>query len=84
MTRYTVGWHHDTQNQLTEIWMNAPDRQAVTLAANATDRYLAEDAAKKGIAAEGDLRLVIVPPLRLPIAVNALDRMVRILDVTSP
>ncbi len=84
MTRYTVVWHDDAKNQLAEIWMNASDRQSVTLAANAIDRDLAVDTATKGIAVEGDLRQVIVPPLRVLFAVSAPDRMVRILDVTSP
>jgi len=84
MTRYTVVWHDDAQNQLAEIWTNASDRQTVTLAANAIDRHLAVDTTAKGIAVEGDLRLAIVPPLRVLFAVSELDRMVRILDVTSP
>jgi hypothetical protein len=82
--RYTVAWHDDAQNQLAEIWMNATDRQSVALAANAIDRHLTDDAATKGIAVEGDLRQVIVPPLRLLFAVSEPDRMVRILDVSSP
>ena len=84
MTRYTVVWHDDAQNRLAEIWMNASDRQSVTLAANTIDKHLADDAAMKGIAVEGDLRQVFVPPLRLLYAVSEADRMVRILDVTSP
>jgi len=82
MTRYTVVWHDDAQNQLAEIWMNVSDRQSVTLAANAIDRQLADDASTKGTAVEGDLRLAIVPPLRLLFAVSQADRLVRILDIS--
>ncbi|MEO8496875.1 MAG: hypothetical protein ABI614_17530 [Planctomycetota bacterium] len=84
MTRYTVVWHNDALTQLAAIWIIAPNREAITLAAKAIDRHLADDAPTKGIAVEGDLRLVTVPPLRLLYAVSEADRMVRILDVTSP
>jgi len=83
MTRYTVVWHDDAQNQLAEIWLNTTDRQSVTLAANATDRRLADDADTKGVAVEGGLRQVVLPPLRLLFAVSEGDRTVRILDVSS-
>jgi hypothetical protein len=83
MARYTVVWHDEAQNQLAEIWMSTSDRQLSTQAANAADRYLADDASTKGIGIEGDLRLLIIPPLRFLFAVSEADRMVRILDVSS-
>ncbi len=81
MIRYTVVWHDEAQNQLAEIWINASDREAVTLAANATDRHLANDAESKGTKIEGDLRQLVVPPLRLLFSVSEPDRLARILDV---
>ena len=84
MTRFTVVWHDDAQNQLADLWAKTSDRQSITLAANATDKHLAIDAESKGIAVEGGLRQVVVPPLRLLFAVSEADRTVRILDVTSP
>ena len=83
MTRYTVVWHDDAQDQLAELWMNASDRRLVTLAANAIDRHLANDAETKGIGVEGGLRQAIVPPLRLLFSVSEADRIVKILDVAS-
>jgi hypothetical protein len=81
MTRYTVVWHVDAENELAELWLAANDRDAVTLATNTIDSHLAADADRKGIAVEGDLRLLVVPPLRVLFAVSEPDRMVRILDV---
>lgn len=83
MTRYTVVWHNDARDQLAELWVNASDRQSVTLAANAIDRHLANAAESKGIGVEGDLRQVVIPPLRLLFSVSEADRMVKILDVAS-
>ena len=81
MIRYTVVWHDEAQNQLAEIWINASDREAVRLSVNAIDRHLANDAESKGTKIEGDLRQLVVPPLRLLFSVSEPDRLARILDV---
>jgi hypothetical protein len=39
MTRFTVVWHALAQDELARIWLDAADRQSVTLAANAVDRH---------------------------------------------
>lgn len=83
MIRYTVVWHDDALNQLAQLWVNAQNRESVTLAVSAADQHLANDAASKGIAVEGGLRQVVVPPLRLLFSVSDSDRMVKVLDVTS-
>ena len=49
MIRFTVVWHSEAQDELASIWLDAADRQSVTLAANAIDRHLATDATAKGI-----------------------------------
>ena len=33
MTRYTVVWHQEALDELARLWIDAPDRTAVTLAA---------------------------------------------------
>jgi hypothetical protein len=83
MIRYTVVWHVDAQNQLAEIWIRAADRQAVTQAADAVDAYLAIDASVKGVAVEGDLYELAVPPLRVLFGVSGPDRLVKIVDVET-
>jgi hypothetical protein len=81
MTRYTVVWHVDAQNQLAKLWMEAADRNAVTHAADAVDAVLVWDAPTKGIAVEGDLQELIHPPLQLLFGVSEPDRLVRIVNV---
>ena len=61
MIRFTVVWHPEAQDELASVWLDAADRQSVTLAANAIDRHLATDTTAKGIQVEGDLRQLTVP-----------------------
>jgi hypothetical protein len=44
MTPYTVVWHRDARDELAGLWLDAEDRNAVTLAAGTIDRHLATDA----------------------------------------
>jgi hypothetical protein len=83
MTRYTVVWHQEAIDELTRLWMDAPDRTAVTLATSAIDRHLATDATEKGIAAPDDLRQLTIPPLRVLFFVSELDRIARVLGAGS-
>ena len=83
MTRFTVVWHALAQDELARIWLDAADRQSVTLAANAVDRHLATDAMAKGIQVEGGLRELTVPPLRVVFATSGEDRLVRVLIVAT-
>jgi hypothetical protein len=81
VTRFTVVWHDDAQNLLAEEWLNAPDRIAVTSATHAIDLELASDAQTKGILVEGDLRELIVSPLRVWFSISEPDRLVKIVHV---
>jgi hypothetical protein len=47
MTRYTVVWHGSAQDELAELWIKAPDRNAVTAAAHLIDVELSQDVATK-------------------------------------
>jgi hypothetical protein len=55
MTRYTVVWHVDAENELAEQWLAANDRDAVTLATNTIDSHLAADADRKGDCRRGGI-----------------------------
>jgi hypothetical protein len=81
MTRYTVVWHADAQAQLAKLWLDATDRQAVTQSADAVDAILAWDAPTKGIAVEGDLLELVLPPLQILFGVSEPDRLVKIVNV---
>jgi plasmid stabilization system protein ParE len=41
--RYTVTWTAQAQNDLTELWLQAADRNAIEQPANSMDRFLAEN-----------------------------------------
>lgn len=81
MTRFTVVWHADAQDQLANCWMDAADRNAITHAADAVNAILAWDATTKGIVVEGDLKELIMPPLQFLFGVSEPDRLVRIVHV---
>lgn len=81
MTRYTVVWCKDALNELTQLWLAALDRDAITLAAHEIDVALATDAERKGNAVSEGLRAFLALPLRILFEVREGDRVVEILKV---
>lgn len=81
MTRYTVVWHQAALDLLAQLWIEAEDRNAVGMAANAVDRSLANDAESKGAPATGAIRQFTVSPLRVLFAVSEPDRLVKVVHV---
>lgn len=81
MTRYTVVWHPDAQDELAELWMHGHDRNAVAAAADRIDVELSEDAATKGVHVAEGLRALYIAPLRILFAVVEDDRVVEVLRV---
>jgi plasmid stabilization system protein ParE len=81
MTRYTVVWAAAAQGELTEIWINARDRNEVTAAVRALDHQLAGDAPLQGADVSEGLRALVVPPLKVLFAVREADRIVEVLLV---
>jgi plasmid stabilization system protein ParE len=81
MTRYTVVWPRDAEEDLADAWLNAPDRNAVTAAAIAIDKKLSENAATKGLEVSEGLRAFYEAPLRVLFAVREGDRIVEVLRV---
>ena len=78
MSRFTVVWAPDAEDQLAEIWTNAADRVAVTAAANSIDRELGEDPVRIGTADSEGLFRVVRPPLLVLFEVREPDRIVEI------
>jgi len=76
-----VTWKPATKDQLAEIWINAPDRAAVSAAANAIDRLLRDNAENEGEARGGISRTLIVEPLIVAYDVHELDRRVDVLSI---
>jgi hypothetical protein len=83
MIRYTVVWHEDALNLLAQIWLQSSERLAVTQSAHTADVELASDPELKGSSVEGELRELIVPPLRILFAASEPDRLVKILHVST-
>lgn len=79
--RYTVTWMPSARDiDLTTIWLNAQDRQAVTKASHEIDRKLRFDPESQGQDFYGD-RILEVWPLIVVFAVYPDDRLVEILQV---
>lgn len=79
--RYTVVWKKSVQDELADLWLSAPNRNAVTVATNVIDERLKNDAAMEGIPVSEGLRAFIAPPLRILFAVSEPDRVVEVLRV---
>jgi hypothetical protein len=78
MTRYTVTWHPEAENELTTLWLSAEDRSEITAAVQAIDLALASDAATKGVEIAEGLRAFLAPPLRVLFVMHDADRVVEI------
>jgi hypothetical protein len=81
--RYTVTWLRGAQNHLAQVWVDAPDKQAVTLAADAIDRELAVAPDQKGSPVSEGLRTLYIPPLHVLFSVREADRLVEVASVRS-
>ncbi len=79
--RYTVTWAPSARDiELTTIWLQAPDRGAVTKASHEIERKLRTDPETQGQDFYGD-RILEVWPLIVVFAVYPDDRLVEILQV---
>ncbi len=78
---YTVVWLRSAMNALADLWNRAPDRQAVTAAANRIDIELRTDAHFKGWPVRGGRRGLRVPPLAVLFVVDPGDCKVTVLKV---
>jgi hypothetical protein len=81
MTRYTVTATPKAENDLANLWLQAPDRAAVAAAADTIDRLLRDDATQRGGTATHGLRQLIIPPLIADFSVEENDRMVTIWSI---
>jgi hypothetical protein len=81
--RWTVTTPPEAENELSDIWLSAADRQEVTRAAAIIDRGLARNPLGWGTD-QGSHRSWTVAPLTVTYTVSPDDCMVRILHYTSP
>jgi plasmid stabilization system protein ParE len=78
--RFTVTWHPCATEELTQIWLDAADRNDITQAANAIAHALADDPRSKDEEFYGDW-LFVATPLAVTFAVHDSDRIVQVLQV---
>lgn len=81
MTRFTVVWAHEAQDQLANLWLDAFDRAGITWAADEIDRTLAIDPSRQGFEVREGLRGLVAPPLFAIFLVAEADRVVEVLRV---
>jgi plasmid stabilization system protein ParE len=81
MSRYTVSWTEDAEQELADIWTRAGDREAVTAADAAITRLLASDPINNGTDLAEGLRKLIVDPLMVYYSVDPGKRFVEVSHV---
>jgi hypothetical protein len=79
--RFTVVWKPAAERHLTEIWLSAPDREAVARACNELDRALSRDPNDQGESREEGVRVTFAGPLGINFEVNEVDRQARVIAV---
>jgi hypothetical protein len=78
---YTVTWRPSAEQQLAQLWLNAPDRAAVTAAASRIETLLRTHPGLRGESRSGGTRVLFEPPLAVLFQVRDQDRCVDVLKV---
>ena len=81
--KYTVLWTPAAEEHLAAIWIDAPNRNAVTEAVNSMDSSLRNNPASQGESRHGSLRITFWPPLGVNFEVVQEDRTVYVVAVWS-
>jgi hypothetical protein len=79
--KWTVVYRPPAQDELANVWLSAPDPQAVAAAAEEIDRLLANDPLKVGESRDGTTRIITERPLTVLYDVYADDAMVEVFAV---
>jgi hypothetical protein len=78
---WTVTYRPSARDELTEVWLNSPDRFAVTAAANKIDQLLRSDPLSCGESRDNSKRVLLVPPLTVFYDVIPDDQMVIVWNI---
>ena len=78
MSLDTVAYTSVAEDQLTDIWVQAPDRQAVTAAEAEINKRLGRDPLGQGEAVAEGLRKLAVTPLTVYYQVDQAQRVVEV------
>jgi hypothetical protein len=74
--KWTVIWKADSENDLTDLWVNANDKAAITAAANRIDVLLRRSPLDAGESRDEDDHVYFDAPLGILFTVDELDRKV--------
>ena len=80
-TRFTVTWTKSAVAELADLWLEADDREAITLATAAIDRELALDPTTKVRSLSEGLSFIDSFPLRVFCEIRESDRIVEVVGV---
>ena len=75
---YHVTWRPSAEQHLAQLWLNAIDRNAMTIAANTIDADLAQDPLAVGESRSGATRIYIVSPLAVYYTVDVASHQVAV------
>ena len=76
--KYTVVWVGTAEQALTEIWLAAKDRNAVSAAAQSIDHALETNPLGVGESRDFGQRIVFVAPLAVIYSVRSQENLVRV------
>ena len=79
--KYTVAWKPSAEKELARLWLAAPDRTAVSAAANRIDALLGSNPGAQGESRSGATRILFMSPLAVFYEVSEQDRFVDVLKV---
>jgi hypothetical protein len=78
MTRFTVTWHREAEDELAELWLGASDRDDIAAAVRQIELALSTDAVSKGESVAEGLRSFNAAPLRVLFVARETDRVVQV------
>ena len=79
--RFTVSWTKEAEDTLTDLWLEAADRDAVKQASDTIDRLLASNPLGVGESRPVNFRILFEAPLGVVYDVRELDRHVKVWSV---
>jgi hypothetical protein len=79
--RYTVIWLPLALDDLLSLWIEGPNRQAISDAANRIESILGIDPILRGETLAGALRILIADPLQIAYRILDADRIVQIVGL---
>ena len=79
--KYEVIWKPPAEEELTRLWLDSPQPNAVKLAADDIDRLLQESPMTAGESRSDDRRILLVAPLGVIYRVIEPDHTVNVLQV---